>query len=69
MGHRLMPRSRCGAGMFAYAVVWFHGHSHDQPTPPTGGRVIHWAFWYDQLLWVLTVASTNSANVKSISRS
>ena len=44
-----------GASLIGFVVRWIHGQPMEIQTPATSGRVIHWAWAYDPLVWMLTL--------------
>ncbi len=44
-----------GASLIGFVVRWIHGQPMEIETPATSGRVIHWAWAYDPLVWLLTL--------------
>jgi ubiquinone/menaquinone biosynthesis C-methylase UbiE len=57
-----------GASVVTYAHGWLHGKSsgNDKPAPETEGRVIHWAFRYDLMLWFLSFGRERAMREKQI---
>jgi ubiquinone/menaquinone biosynthesis C-methylase UbiE len=56
-----------GISMFGYLWRWLHGRpSVDGATPGTTGRVIHWAYAYDWLVWALTLGRERSFRQKTL---
>src|SRR5208283_3977610 len=56
-----------GLSAFGYIWRWLHsGRSADATTPDTTGRVIHWAFAYDLLVWVLTLGRERAFREKTL---
>jgi ubiquinone/menaquinone biosynthesis C-methylase UbiE len=57
-----------GASVVTYAHGWLHGNSSgdDKPSPLTAGRVIHWAFRYDLMLWFLSFGRERAMREKQI---
>jgi ubiquinone/menaquinone biosynthesis C-methylase UbiE len=57
-----------GASIVTYAHGWLRGKSNggDKPAPETAGRVIHWAFRYDLMLWFLSFGHERAMREKQI---
>jgi ubiquinone/menaquinone biosynthesis C-methylase UbiE len=55
-----------GASLIGFVVRWIHGQPMDIETPATGGRVIHWAWAYDPLVWVLTLGRDRAFREKTL---
>ena len=55
-----------GASLIGFVVRWIHGQPMEIETPVTGGRVIHWAWAYDPLVWVLTMGRDRTFREKTL---
>jgi ubiquinone/menaquinone biosynthesis C-methylase UbiE len=57
-----------GASIVSYAHGWLRGESSDngKPAPETTGRVIHWAFRYDLMLWFLSFGRERAMRERQI---
>jgi ubiquinone/menaquinone biosynthesis C-methylase UbiE len=55
-----------GASLIGFVVRWIHGQPMEIETPKTTGRVIHWAWAYDPLVWVLTLGRDRAFREKTL---
>jgi len=57
-----------GASLAGYGFRWLHGHPAEDktPAPRTTGRVIHWAWRYDLLLWAISLGRESAFRQKQI---
>ncbi|MGA7870668.1 MAG: methyltransferase domain-containing protein [Candidatus Binatus sp.] len=57
-----------GAALAGYGLRWLHGHPAEDQTaaPRTTGIVIHWAWRYDLLLWVISLGRERAFRQKQI---
>ena len=55
-----------GASLIGFVVRWIHGQPMEIETPATSGRVIHWAWAYDPLVWMLTLGRDRSFREKTL---
>jgi ubiquinone/menaquinone biosynthesis C-methylase UbiE len=44
-----------GASLLGFVVQWLHGEPMAIENPGTTGKVIHWAWAYDPVVWILTL--------------
>lgn len=57
-----------GAALAGYGFRWLHEQSAEDkaPAPITTGTVIHWAFRYDLMLWVISLGKERAFRQKQI---
>ena len=55
-----------GASLIGFVVRWVHGQPMELETPATSGRVIHWAWAYDPLVWFLTLGRDRAFREKTL---
>ncbi|MGB0061399.1 class I SAM-dependent methyltransferase [Candidatus Binatus sp.] len=57
-----------GAALAGYGFSWLHGHPAEDKTavPHTTGIVIHWAWRYDLLLWLISLGRERAFRQKEI---
>jgi ubiquinone/menaquinone biosynthesis C-methylase UbiE len=57
-----------GTALAGYGFDWFHGHPAEDETnaPHTTGIVIHWAWRYDLLLWLISLGRERAFRQKQL---
>lgn len=55
-----------GASLLGFVAQWLHGKPMAVESPTTTGKVIHWAWAYDPMVWILTLGRERAFREKTL---